>query len=232
MSKRTQPKRQRLPKIPAALKKAARNAVRMFNADGTATFKLSDFGPRGAGEGEVYEVSQEPVRKVLSWGGSYGWAGRHPADLSFLLKQAVVNFGKLRENIKIDAIAYTGSSGAAIAFPLAIAYDLPIIYVRKKGEQSHGGEVECNYTDEIETYMVVDDFISSGRTVGRVMEGVKKAAQRRGWEGPKCLGVFEFDPMSPTRERFDLRDDDYELTGVVVDVYHLNHLEKKDEGTQ
>jgi hypothetical protein len=210
MSRRNQPKSQRAPKVLAGLKKATRIAARIA---GTG-FASSTFD---CGKPEDYY--REPTRKTLSYGSGYGWMGRHPADLAILLKQAVASFGKLREKIDIQAIAYTGSSGAAIAFPLAIAYELPIIYVRKPNEQSHGSEVECNYTEELENYVIVDDFIATGKTVERVIKCIKDRAKKFYWDGPECIGVFVFDPQHGDSDKFQFRDDNWELTSEVIDVF-------------
>ena len=220
MSRRNQPKAQRAKKVPAGLKKAAQIAARV-----AGTYKLNSFGPRGEA---YFEFESEPIRKTLSMGSGYGWMGRHPADLAILLKKAIVAFGELRKTVDIQAIAYTGSSGAAIAFPLAIEYELPIIYVRKENEQSHGGKVECNFTDEIENYVIVDDFIATGRTVERVIKGVKECAKAFSWNGPECIGVFVFDPQHGDRDKFQFRDADWNPTGEVIDVFNVPPQPKEE----
>ena len=196
MSRRNQPKAQRAKKVPASLK---------------TTQKIATQIPPTPAE--------YAVRRTLSYGSGYGWMGKHPADLASLLKKAIAAFGRLRKTIDIQAIAYTGSSGAAIAFPLAIAYELPIIYVRKKGEQSHGCPVECNYTQELENYIIVDDFIAFGATVRRIIKGIKDYAGNFGWEGPECVGVFVFDPQHDFRNKFPLPDDKNKPTSQVIDVF-------------
>lgn len=210
MSRKNQPKRQRAPKVPASLKKAQRIATRTPPLQ----WETTDFIVANKGD----------VRKTLSYGSGYGWMGRHPADLAALLKTAIAAFGRLREKVDIQAIAYTGSSGAAIAFPLAIAYELPIIYVRKEGEKSHGGEVECNFTDEIENYVIVDDFIATGKTVQTIIAGIKTRAKRFSWDGPECIGVFTFDPQHGDSDKFAFRDENWDHTGEVIDVFSPNSI--------
>lgn len=211
MPRKNQPKSQRGPKVPAAMKKTMRNVVRQ---NGEFSFVMDNLGPIFKQEPE------EPVQRILSWGSGYGWAGMHPTDLTAKIKKAVDYFGVLRSKIKIDAIAYTGSSGAALAFPLAIAHDVPVIYIRKDGERSHGTEVECNCTQEIENYIIVDDFIATGSTVRRIMTKIKERAKYFSWDGPECMGVLIFDPQtSGQTARFELQDENYEKTGEVVDVF-------------
>lgn len=75
----------------------------------------------------------------------------------------------LLSQYKFDAIAFTGTSGAAVAYPLSLTLGLPLICVRK--EKSH-------YSDTIEgvtsskKYIIVDDFISSGETIKRIIREI------------------------------------------------------------
>lgn len=119
----------------------------------------------------------------------YGWIGRSPEKLQELLTRAVDLFEHSVGTLP-DAIAFTGSSGAAIAFPLALRYKLPLIYIRKAGEKSHGGYIECNYSGHIKNYMIVDDFMATGRTLRRIKIQVKRACRELGVEEPQCLGTY------------------------------------------
>lgn len=131
---------------------------------------------------------------ALSAGGGYGWCGTPPAQLTKLLKSANLRFGQLKKIHQIDAIAFTGSSGAAIAFTLGIKHNIPLIYVRKPDEQSHGGAVECNARDVIKSYLIVDDFVDSGNTILRIVAGVNKIAKWHRVLPPVPVGVLCFDP--------------------------------------
>lgn len=131
--------------------------------------------------------------KRLTNGLSYGWANMHPETLAARLSCAVKKFGAIQKDLNIDAIAFTGSSGAAIAFPLALKYKLPLIYIRKPKEKSHGNMLECNVTSRIKRYIIVDDFTESGNTIRRIVAKVRKAARKFKWEGPECVGVYVFD---------------------------------------
>lgn len=72
-----------------------------------------------------------------------------------------------------DAIAFTGNSGAGIAFPLSAKYGYNLICVRK-GEYSHGKNIEAS-PERIEKYVIVDDQIDRGDTVRRVLNELEKA---------------------------------------------------------
>jgi len=212
MPGKNQPKSQRAKKVPAGLKKAQQIAARTAGTQ----YVLNNFGSRGEA---YFEVKETPVKRLTN-GTGYGWMGRHPADLAILLKEAVAAFGRLRQSVDIQAIAYTGSSGAAIAFPLAIAYELPVIYVRKPNEESHGCNVECNYTEELENYVIVDDFICSGDTARRIREKIKERAKKFSWDGPECIGIFVFDPQNGDADRFQFSAD----SNDVVDVFKADRI--------
>ena len=73
-----------------------------------------------------------------------------------------------------DAVAFTGNSGAAVAWSLAYAYDVPIVLVRKDGERSHSGRKVEGYCDA-PRIAIVDDFVAMGGTVGNVITAVRYA---------------------------------------------------------
>ena len=135
-----------------------------------------------------------------------------PEVLAINLKEAVKGFSKYAT--KVDAIAFSGSSGCAIAFAIAMKYKLPLIYVRKKNEKSHGSMVECNCTDPIYRYMIVDDFTYSGKTVQHIVSSVAKVAKKGfAWEGPECVGVYAFDTEAQTDTILYMDD------GKVLNIY-------------
>lgn len=130
------------------------------------------------------------MARTFGYEGGYGWTGENPIKLRNMLIKANDAFTKLRKTLKFDAIAFSGSSGAAIAFPLAVSHKIPVIYVRKANEQSHGNMVECNGENPIKNYLIVDDFISSGDTVAWIANQIKSYA--RGAPKPKLVGVLCF----------------------------------------
>jgi orotate phosphoribosyltransferase-like protein len=120
----------------------------------------------------------------------YGWTDKSPKEFSRVIKQASTAFKKLRTTLQFDAIAFTGSSGAAIAFPLMVEHKIPIIYVRKPRESSHGGKIEYTSDIDISRYLIVDDFIDTGSTIKRVHADIAKWSKERQCLAPECVGVF------------------------------------------
>lgn len=120
-----------------------------------------------------------------------GYLGRvyNPRTFSGLVCEAVEQIRKLREELRFDAIAFRGSSGCALGYPVGAALEIPLIYVRKPEERSHGRPQE-GFEGAVRTYIIVDDFISSGNTVRAIMETLQPA---------KCVGIVTYEYGSPER---------------------------------
>lgn len=105
--------------------------------------------------------------------------------------------GELRKHIRMaktalkhwepeyDAIAFRGMSGALIAPPVARELNKSLIMVRKPGEDSHSPfDVEGDH--RARRYIIVDDFISSGRTAYTILRAIKKFSPKA-----ECLGLLD-----------------------------------------
>jgi orotate phosphoribosyltransferase len=117
------------------------------------------------------------------------------------IEKAVADIKKLQPKLKFDALAFSGSSGAAIAFPAAVELCIPIIYVRKKGEKSHGDEIEttlADFDDDIK-YLIVDDFICEGGTVTRIYKKLSKK-RKDGRDPLTCVGIYQWSSRDARRE--------------------------------
>ena len=125
----------------------------------------------------------------------YGWTGTSPAEFVERMKLAVIRFRALKKEHKIDAIAFCGSSGCAVAFAIASKCKIPLIYVRKEGEKSHSNSiVECNDKSAIvKKYLIVDDFVDSGSTVEYIINSISKFAASKNAFPAFSVGVLCFD---------------------------------------
>jgi orotate phosphoribosyltransferase len=126
--------------------------------------------------------------------GGYGWAGMGPIDLARTITKSGIAIRKLQDTLKFDAVAFCGSSGSAIAFHLGIKYKIPLLYVRKKNEDCHGGSVECNGFDlQIKKYLIVDDFIDTGNTIHHIIDSIALRARKQSAYPAKPVGIFCFE---------------------------------------
>ena len=89
-----------------------------------------------------------------------------------------------------DTIAFSGHSGSAIAYPLSYRMGIPLICVRKSGENSHFVKENPKLLEGHMTtkkYVIVDDFISSGDTVRRMLKTIKDNLPNA-----ECVGMIMF----------------------------------------
>ena len=91
----------------------------------------------------------------------------------------------------IDAIAFTGMSGALIAPRVATILGLPIIMVRKPHDGSHSRHRVEGFTGT-ECYMIVDDFVCTGATVRSICEAIE-SVQRP--SHALCCGVVQYNEI-------------------------------------
>lgn len=103
---------------------------------------------------------------------------------------------KLRKELKFDTIAFTGVSGAAVAFNVALQLKMPMLCVRKSNEHSHAtstiGYVEGNI--HAKKYLIIDDTIATGSTIENIVNEINSQSPRA-----KCVGImlyhFEHDML-------------------------------------
>lgn len=111
---------------------------------------------------------------------SYLWQVFEPDRLVELVERIYSTV--IASGISFDAIAFTGNSGAGVAYPLSAKYGYPLICVRK-GESSHGKSIEaCN--TRIKNFIIVDDQISTGRTIDRILTALPYS---------KCVGIVLYE---------------------------------------
>lgn len=101
----------------------------------------------------------------------------------------------LRE-LDAQAIVVRGTSGTYMAAALQVMSDLPLVMLRKRGEDSHGQELEGRDVC-FHRYIILDDLIGGGSTV-RCMQADLKDAE--------CVAIVlhqYFCPgYQPTRQSF------------------------------
>ncbi len=91
---------------------------------------------------------------------------------------------------KFDAIAFTGVSGAAMAFPVSAATGIPLICIRKSKDNTHyfkGKNPKYEGITGIKKYIILDDFVTSGETIRTIKWEIKT-------ENPKakCVGIYTY----------------------------------------
>jgi adenine/guanine phosphoribosyltransferase-like PRPP-binding protein len=99
-----------------------------------------------------------------------------PALFSKIVDHTMGIAEQLHQEYKFDTIAFSGTSGAAMAFILSHKMGLPLLCVRKQEITSHytnsGNYLEGNIGAR--KYLIVDDFISSGETIRYIVSTIHK----------------------------------------------------------
>ena len=148
------------------------------------------------------------TRGTIFAGGGYGWVIQ--PSLPKAAKAWRKSIRKLIEEQKIDALAFSGSSGSAAAFSIGSYIKIPLIYVRKPEEVSHGRAIECNMYEPISRYLIVDDFVCSGKTIKYIYRKIEEYS-RSFKNDIRCAGVW-------------LYDDSGEFAGDTIEVKKDIHL--------
>ncbi len=89
-----------------------------------------------------------------------------------LVPRAVKKLRSLKKKYHFDAIAFSGSSGAALAYPLSYLLKMPLIHVRKGSSHYGSGRIEGTISSK--RFIIIDDFIETGGTIKRIIREVKK----------------------------------------------------------
>jgi len=89
-------------------------------------------------------------------------------------------------NKRYDSIAFTGMSGALVAPILAYKLNKHLLLVRKENEERHSWQDVEGFT-KCSKYIIVDDFIVSGKTVERIQEKVFED-----YPAARCIGTLQY----------------------------------------
>ncbi len=127
------------------------------------------------------------------------WRGRKS------IIQDTIDFLRPRAD-QFDAIAFCGMSGALVAPSVADALDKHLIMVRKADDGSRHSSLPVEGILE-GRYLILDDFISSGRTVKFIMAQIAKETKRMPAK-PRPVAVFVYSASNFDPHTFS----DYEVT--------------------
>ncbi len=111
-----------------------------------------------------------------------------PVRLKRLITNTCNAVRKLKRKLKFDAIAFTGLSGAGVAFAVSARTGIPLMCVRKARASNHGMRIEGT-ARKVSSYLILDDLISTGETIDRMIKTINKEAYDAS-ERPKCVGIL------------------------------------------
>lgn len=107
---------------------------------------------------------------ITAYGGGYGNWKYQQNEMAEKVRRLMSDLPKLMVELDCDFVAVSGTSGTFIAGALVAACGLPVLMIRKPGENSHGDLIEGNSEHKYRRGIILDDFVSSGATVRRMIE--------------------------------------------------------------
>ena len=128
------------------------------------------------------------------------------------------------DGIEFDFIVVRGNSGAMLACYAAEKARKPIILLRK-GESSHGSQVEMpvGMEEDKYRYIIVDDLIWSGATIVNISIAIKETFGRV-QKTPQMVGMIMYNPRPVQGSTFE-KDSCWDEEGLMdVPIYGCNGL--------
>jgi orotate phosphoribosyltransferase-like protein len=147
-------------------------------------------------------------------------------QLKDLIDEIAPKMVKLRAKLKFDVMAFRGFSGASIAYPLSYVTGIPVLLVRKTStsgrliDDSHGYVLESDSSVDINKYVIIDDFISSGHTCRQIVKTIDENLTRTHsipgvkLKLPKCVGIVLYTRGYRCNNELELNGKKFELTYI------------------
>lgn len=104
----------------------------------------------------------------------------NPDNLRFAIDQVDRKIQRIMNRQSIDALVFSGISGAAVGFAVAAKLGLPMLYIRKESDDSHSGGGMIEGPDPLKVhghkfrYIIVDDFMETGDTVDYMLTKISR----------------------------------------------------------
>jgi len=120
---------------------------------------------------------------------------RCPKEYGQLVDRIADQLEALRKKQSFTGMVFRGQSGAALAYPLSARLHIPLICVRKKGERSHGFDVEGSQAN-VRRYIILDDFMETGKTVKALLAEMDHQNKRNNpskHNELRCSGIVLYD---------------------------------------
>lgn len=130
------------------------------------------------------------MRRIYPTG--YSAVGKSQAQFRAICEALARDLPEVMNQCEADAIAVRGSSGLSVAFGIRMLADIPFIVCRKGGEQSHSDQISMAYGSSLEVgaYLILDDLISSGKTVEGIVRDLGTDTE--------CTGIVTYDTFDPS----------------------------------
>lgn len=156
------------------------------------------------------------MNKELKWSSSYVYDLMNPTSLRKYINFTVRTINKISKTKLIDALVFSGISGAAVGFAVAAKLKIPVFYIRVFGEHSHSNitiekpkSIMLNSGKHFK-YLIIDDFIESGATADRIIKMISEEFNFKKIQS-KCLGIVLYKARSTDAHLYKYND---------IKIYH------------
>lgn len=131
-----------------------------------------------------------------------------PKELPKTIEYAERSIARFAKTTPFDTIAFMGVSGAALAFSLSVRLQKSLLCVRKKEARAHSKlDIEGNHASK--RYIIVDDFIDSGRTIDRIRSRISAKIDQI-----ELVGIYLYRPFKSGTECWT-REDENDLIPII-----------------
>ena len=139
-----------------------------------------------------------------------GYATRYAADeVRMRALWAADAIGKMMAETGATSVVVHGNSGVSCGFAALMLsdWDFNIVLLRKDNDNSHGAPIEGPAGHHLRRYLILDDFIFSGRTLNRIRDKIGSLSLQcwrylPGEEKPECVGVVLYGYHAGTNFKF------------------------------
>lgn len=129
------------------------------------------------------------------WAPDYTSPIFNPVDFQALVDKTVKAVRILKKKLKINCLASCGNSGTVLASVVSYRTKLPLMVVRKKGDNRHDVHEVNGFRQRNTKYLIIDDLISSGNTCRWIVKSITVQAEKENSEKgvlplPECGGIL------------------------------------------
>jgi len=155
-----------------------------------------------------------------------------PASLPGIVQKMIGLCSAIAGEHPFECLAFSGHSGAAVAWPMSLLTGWPLVCVRKEGDGSHyaegGGGLVEGYDHPGMRYLIVDDQVSSGSTVRRMVREIKTVHP-----DSVCVGVVRYHQGDFRVDMQDVRITEWSAQDPVsAPTWHIASDDLKRQPTQ
>lgn len=119
-----------------------------------------------------------------------------PAKVRNYAKHTLARLKELREKLGDFDVVVHGNSGVSIGFAALALSDFDsafnLFLLRKDNDNSHGAPFEGPAHRDMARYIILDDFVSTGNTVRRIVSKLEELASLRCRGPAECVGVLQY----------------------------------------